>query len=833
MDLCARCQAIDFKPFHSLSTGPTPAAAPPREHHPQGRDGFTGPASPRNSIPTSALSATSETHWSNPLTPTRQFPSFHTGSDPIDESASQQQQLQQLLRRPLRRSDGASPRPAPTPVVVHVLHETRDSFNSSLASKCRLCLLINSQLTREELVPTSASFPAAGAANERGQTDSQDILGNNFMVLKRPWPAFQGSSFPQNSRVTNGMSQGEEERHFEDLAATATVMVLSRRGPAVLKVVQDLPDEYCAVYHRPDELSGRNCAKRSKKRKFQDFASNRSTNLPKSLEAHTENTGSLAHMKLAGLWLRNCLDNHELCNIGSSSGHHRLPRRLVDVSDPQRPLLVNVAALPRRQRRAARYVALSYCWGDGERVMTLKSNYESHLHGIPLGNLPKTFVDAFKVARELSFQYIWTDAFCMIQDSPEDKRDELPKMGDIYRYAAFTICAEGSPNSHAGLFHRRKDRSLKPCKINLTTSQTDGIVSAKVTLATKCVRVDYLEPRGWILQEEILACRRLLFGTQVTWRCISSDASEVCPVPVTKTRMAGALEGRTEDKLRVWLYEGKEALKSAMMKGSYANHFDAWRSILEVYSLKELSFVSDVLAAVEGLANIFAEAHGTKYLAGIWQEDLQLGLSWYVSNNERRNVEPLSDQWPSWSWASVGKVAIRFRKWPRLAVRLEELGAKLVSTTCEASAVSPVAGTLVLRVRAMTAFVLAPAEGTSIREPHQRGSSSREERQVSAQMPAEYRRARFQMELYEDEPCQMSIGTAALDRPLDNITLGTTAVRSILLALLHAQRSDDGLHAVYLILEKKHGDSRHYIRRGVAFLDRLLDGMTAETIEVA
>ncbi|KXJ92586.1 hypothetical protein Micbo1qcDRAFT_202801 [Microdochium bolleyi] len=554
----------------------------------------------------------------------------------------------------------------------------------------------------------------------------------------------------------------EETLYFEELAKTAPVMVLSRRGPAILRVVKDLPEQHRVIYTKSDDTASGH-ARRARKRPFKDFMDGDSN--ISGAEPHIENTGSSSHMKLASLWLRNCLQNHDLCNTGVSSGH-RLPRRLIDVSDPERPFLVNVAALP-KDRKATQYVALSYCWGEGERVMTETTNYEAHLKCIPAPHktLPKTFVDAFKVTHGLGFQYIWTDAFCMIQDSPEDKHDELPKMGDIYR------------------------------------------ISAEVTLATKCMRTDFLEPRGWILQEEILACRRLLFGTQMSWRCVGSDASEVCPVPSPKTRVTGTLEGRTEDKLRMWLYEANSVKsRPAVAQGSRANHFDAWYSILEVYSLKELSFIGDVLAAVDGLANMFSQAHKVKYLAGVWQEDLQLGLAWFVSNNERRNVEPYGNKWPSWSWASVGKVAIRFRKWPRYGVAVEDMGAELINATCQASCVPPIAGKLVIRARVRAAFI-------------------------------KYRRVRFPAVLYEDRACDLVLGTAALDRPLYGLDAGTDLdqpinVHSVVLALLHAQKTGGGEHAVYLVLGKKQDGSDYYVRRGVAFLDRSISGLALETLVI-
>lgn len=78
-----------------------------------------------------------------------------------------------------------------------------------------------------------------------------------------------------------------------------------------------------------------------------------------------------------------------------------------------------------------------------------------------------------------------------------------------------------------------------------------------------------------------------------------------------------------------------------------------WRAIvLHNYFQRMLSHQSDKLVALSALASISASIVGSSYLAGLWREDLHVGLLW-------DNLSPQSGYMddrraiPSWSWASL------------------------------------------------------------------------------------------------------------------------------------------------------------------------------------
>ncbi|KAH7136886.1 heterokaryon incompatibility protein-domain-containing protein, partial [Dactylonectria estremocensis] len=370
-------------------------------------------------------------------------------------------------------------------------------------------------------------------------------------------------------------------------------------------------------------------------------------------------TGSAKNLQLANMWLNQCQDTHSQCKVNhSSASKNPLPTRLINVEQASRPFLEETKAHTKGQ-----YVALSYAWGEGKRVLTLKSNYTAHQKCLPVEGLPQTFADAIKVTRALKYKYIWIDAFCIIQFDQQDLDRELPKMGDIYRYADFTIYSEGAKSSHAGIFFTRDPRLYRPCKIPLAIITDTGVSKGEVTVATTWNGQDYLKSRGWILQERVLSSRCLIFGQQMAWACTMGHAQETRPVLQPKRSLP--------QSSTAWL----------------RSHFDVWYAMLEEYGDKELSFETDNIPALSGLAALFHEAHNTTYLAGLWKEDLHHGLAWYVALNDERPVCDKADG-PSWSWASVGKIRIKFRSWRRTSGLLQGTGADVLGVTYDVSGIT-------------------------------------------------------------------------------------------------------------------------------------------------
>jgi len=101
-----------------------------------------------------------------------------------------------------------------------------------------------------------------------------------------------------------------------------------------------------------------------------------------------------------------------------------------------------------------------------------------------------------------------------------------------------------------------------------------------------------------------------------------------------------------------------------------------WHKIVEAYSKRELTFETDKLPALSGLAHKVHDLINSRYLAGIWLDDLSRGLLW------RRNQTTNFEQWrrpteyraPSWAWCAIdGPVQIQST--------IHEVHFKLLSTS--------------------------------------------------------------------------------------------------------------------------------------------------------
>ncbi|PVH85046.1 hypothetical protein DL98DRAFT_609189 [Cadophora sp. DSE1049] len=76
---------------------------------------------------------------------------------------------------------------------------------------------------------------------------------------------------------------------------------------------------------------------------------------------------------------------------------------------------------------------------------------------------------------------------------------------------------------------------------------------------------------------------------------------------------------------------------------------ESWGELITMYSALDLTFYSDKLNAVAGMAARAAARWSTTYLAGLWKEELPVCLLWNVCSNSSNQPK---GKFPSWSWAS-------------------------------------------------------------------------------------------------------------------------------------------------------------------------------------
>lgn len=108
-------------------------------------------------------------------------------------------------------------------------------------------------------------------------------------------------------------------------------------------------------------------------------------------------------------------------------------------------------------------------------------------------------------------------------------------------------------------------------------------------------------------------------------------------------------------------YKLSSGLEGLSARGDTLLAEDPWYDIVSEYSNCYLTEGKDKLPAISGIARILAKRIESRYIAGIWKENLSYGLAWHVpSQDQRSSLRPARYPAPSWSWASCERRV----RWP-------------------------------------------------------------------------------------------------------------------------------------------------------------------------
>ncbi|KAI1147352.1 HET-domain-containing protein [Nemania diffusa] len=375
-------------------------------------------------------------------------------------------------------------------------------------------------------------------------------------------------------------------------------------------------------------------------------------------------------LEMIKTWISDCNINHRNCKKTPSVP---LPDRVVFVGAGAEPHLVESKGM------LGKYIALSHRWGGQVSLQLKGDNFDEFKQAISFSRFPKTFQDAIKICRALAVDYIWIDSLCIVQDSKEDWDIAGSMMDQIYANSWLTIAADAAENGETGFIHpparedlRARSRKLvyhspggKPGAIfarpwrefgslggfgrHYTATGQDGMEpSQRLTN-----QGSFLLRRGWVLQETLLPHRIIHFlPDEVTWRCSAISRCE-CQL--------GPHESVVHEPLDL---EKPREIDPEDLK-------EYWKEVIEQYTQRQLTFPSDRLAALAGIASrAHAASPGAQYYAGLWSDMLPSTLLWTVERRveygkfwdfDSRRIEPRIA--PTWSWASVtGHVNFLFWK---------------------------------------------------------------------------------------------------------------------------------------------------------------------------
>jgi hypothetical protein len=270
-------------------------------------------------------------------------------------------------------------------------------------------------------------------------------------------------------------------------------------------------------------------------------------------------------------WRNEC-DTHENCMPDDETP---MPSRVLAIcGDDTRPSVQLIES----KGQKGRYLALSHCWGSNEKrpLRTTSENYHIHQIGIPFGDLPKTFQDTVEFAQGIGIRYVWIDSLCIIQGNSQDWHSEAANMGDVYWNATLVVAASGAKDSSKGLFI--SDRPLAtvlrlPYRVGGECKGTFNMIQLP-RKRDREPRFGPLDQRAWTLQERYLGQRLVTFMPN----CIS------------------------------WVCEKVQVTESGALLDGFPIREDNWYSLLCEYTRRSLSFASDRVEAIRGIAT-FNQLH--------------------------------------------------------------------------------------------------------------------------------------------------------------------------------------------------------------------------------
>ncbi|KAH6638800.1 heterokaryon incompatibility protein-domain-containing protein [Boeremia exigua] len=263
----------------------------------------------------------------------------------------------------------------------------------------------------------------------------------------------------------------------------------------------------------------------------------------------------------------------------------------------------------------------------------------------PCEQLPQILQDAIIMTKLLGFHYLWIDSICIVQDDKEDWAAEAANMADIYSNAHVVIAATGYSSATEGFIQPRK-------KVQAIISHVDPEHSVTVNARVvnhhgrKAFEVDLvnqpLSTRGWALQERILAVRTVhILPNEILFECKSGLMCECGRANIT------TLYNPT------WVWPPR----FDKPKSKPDSDIVVWTRLVETFKKRHLTYVSDTLPALSGLAQRMLTLNPGQYFAGIWGRRFEHQLSWRPQYSqdvatEMQEADLYLRQKPTFSWAT-------------------------------------------------------------------------------------------------------------------------------------------------------------------------------------
>ncbi|CEI60045.1 unnamed protein product [Fusarium venenatum] len=327
-----------------------------------------------------------------------------------------------------------------------------------------------------------------------------------------------------------------------------------------------------------------------------------------------------------------------------------LPTRLIDVGNIDDNMVRLVDVKKCSDGHEFTYLILSYCWGTGnETSKTTEVKLEARLEGFEVSELAKTIQDAILLTRTMGYRYLWVDAICIIQGSRGDFQSESSRMGDYYSNAECCISASAASDSSEGFLRPRPivRYPTETFALRIANDSGDGPKhfvfrdNNNSPIFIKALLDSSLTQRGWCLQETALSKRILHWTLQGLYlECSNSLFLEGSKIPWDRS----------------W---DNEAMPRTILARPNNDHLvtHGWCQLVSIFSETDLTYETDRLYAIHGIASLLVERLKIEYFNGHFRFGLAHGLLWYHGNTKHssfhymRDEKPVEVSLPSWCWA--------------------------------------------------------------------------------------------------------------------------------------------------------------------------------------
>jgi hypothetical protein len=189
------------------------------------------------------------------------------------------------------------------------------------------------------------------------------------------------------------------------------------------------------------------------------------------------------------------------------------------------------------------------------------------------------------IARRLRIPYLWIDSLCIIQDDPSDWETEAGLMCEVYSNSFLTFAALDAQDSTEALLVPRPRRSA------ILSFLQQGQPPKRLCISSHGqpykMPEGKLNSRAWTYQEIELSARILFFKRdRILWECRTKRGTSEIPwapcrtITATSRRVLSPRGKGETDWTREWV----------------------WKVVMSGYSFAMLTFESDRLTALAGLA---------------------------------------------------------------------------------------------------------------------------------------------------------------------------------------------------------------------------------------